>query len=185
MRAAMVRRISIMGLPACAEASERICRNLSKLEVVQNAGVVLLYACDHTEPDLVALAREDLPWKAAFPRVAGQGKLDFHIVTDPKTQFVEGAFGLREPDPKLCPMVDLADVGVVIAPGRAFSGDNGDRLGRGGGFYDRLLAGLSPDVWTIGVSFRCQIVEPLPIDSHDIPVKQLVTEAGVADCGNG
>ncbi|MEM9516424.1 MAG: 5-formyltetrahydrofolate cyclo-ligase [Actinomycetota bacterium] len=67
---------------------------------------------------------------------------------------------------------------VVIAPGLAFT-PAGARLGQGGGWYDRFLADVSPGCTTIGVCFREQVLDDLPIEPHDIAVDIVVTDRGV------
>lgn len=64
--------------------------------------------------------------------------------------------------------------GVVLAliPGRAFD-KLGNRLGRGGGTFDRLLADLECE--KIGIAFDCQIVEAIPAEPHDIPMNAIIT----------
>lgn len=64
---------------------------------------------------------------------------------------------------------------VVIVPGLAFT-RSGHRLGQGGGWYDRFLAGRRSDCVTIGVAFDLQIVETLPIDDHDVHLDHVVTD---------
>ena len=49
------------------------------------------------------------------------------------------------------------------------------RLGQGGGWYDRFLAGVGPDCVVIGVCFDEQLVDTLPSDPHDVPVTLIVT----------
>jgi len=66
---------------------------------------------------------------------------------------------------------------VVIVPGLAFT-PHGDRLGQGGGWYDRFLADVRPDCRTIGVGFAEQIVDTLPVEVHDIRLDHVVTESG-------
>ena len=66
---------------------------------------------------------------------------------------------------------------VVIVPGLAFTAA-GDRLGQGGGWYDRFLADVRPGCRTIGVGFVEQIVDTLPVEVHDIRLDHVVTEAG-------
>lgn len=75
-----------------------------------------------------------------------------------------------EPDP------DSLD--VVVVPGLAFT-HGGHRLGQGGGWYDRFLAGLPDRVVTIGVGFAEQVVVDLPLEPHDVPLDMIVTDAGV------
>lgn len=67
---------------------------------------------------------------------------------------------------------------VVVVPGLAFT-RAGDRLGQGGGWYDRFLAGTRGDCTTIGVGFDVQIVDRLPVEAHDVRLDHVVTESGV------
>lgn len=67
---------------------------------------------------------------------------------------------------------------VVIVPGLAFTAA-GDRLGQGGGWYDRFLAEVRDDCIAVGVCFVEQIVESLPVEPHDVAVDHVVTDQGV------
>jgi 5-formyltetrahydrofolate cyclo-ligase len=68
---------------------------------------------------------------------------------------------------------------VVIVPGLAFT-PAGDRLGQGGGWYDRLLSAVRPDCESVGVCFVEQLVDSLPVEAHDVAVDHVVTELGIA-----
>jgi 5-formyltetrahydrofolate cyclo-ligase len=68
---------------------------------------------------------------------------------------------------------------AVIVPGLAFTAA-GDRLGQGGGWYDRFLSQLRPDCVSIGVCFAEQLVDGLPVEPHDVAVDHVVTDRGVA-----
>ena len=70
-------------------------------------------------------------------------------------------------------MIDL-----VIVPGLGFS-NNGYRIGRGMGFYDRFLAQPEFIGLTCGLAFSEQIVENLPILDHDVPLSMLATDTGL------
>ena len=181
LRIAMARRIDGMGLPACAEASVRIRRSIQELPEVKGAGRLFLFACDNSEPDLLPLISDDGPWRTAFPLVAGPGRLQFYDVEDAARDFQRGAYDLREPGPDRGPEVLPEQGDVILAPGRAFAREDGGRLGRGGGFYDRFLAGAYGRATIVGVCFRCQVTDRLPMDSHDVPVSKIVTEAGVIE----
>jgi len=67
---------------------------------------------------------------------------------------------------------------VVVVPGLAFTAA-GERLGQGGGWYDRYLATVQPGCVTVGVCFEEQLVEALPIEPHDVRVDHVVTDRGV------
>ena len=66
----------------------------------------------------------------------------------------------------------VAEVNLAIIPGRAFT-RNGKRLGRGGGWYDRLLSQLKCPKW--GVAFACQIKKDIPTDEWDIRMNKIIS----------
>jgi len=59
----------------------------------------------------------------------------------------------------------------------------GYRLGYGGGFYDRTLAGL-PATKSIGFAFMGQMVDAMPTEAHDMSVEAVITENGIVLCGD-
>jgi 5-formyltetrahydrofolate cyclo-ligase len=67
---------------------------------------------------------------------------------------------------------------VILVPGVAFT-RAGQRLGRGGGYYDRLLSALPAKAVRLGVCFELQIVDELPSEPHDMRVDGVVTEREV------
>ena len=84
----------------------------------------------------------------------------------------QGAFGISEPDPRIAaPVTQYEEIDLAIIPGIAFT-IHGDRLGRGKGYYDRLLPLLHCP--TIGVGYPHQLVESLPSDDWDIPLSEIV-----------
>lgn len=82
-----------------------------------------------------------------------------------------GRFGILEPAPH-CPIFPVKQLDLVLAPGLGFSLAGG-RLGRGKGFYDRLLAGVSG--FKCGVAFDCQIAADLPMEPHDVRLNCILT----------
>ncbi len=73
------------------------------------------------------------------------------------------------------PPPDPSEIDVVIVPGTAFTRE-GDRLGQGGGWYDRFLTQVRPDCTTIGVGFAPQLVESLPVEPHDVRLTHVITD---------
>lgn len=102
-----------------------------------------------------------------YPRVKGD-TMEFYEITDPASQFTEGAYGIQEPklgQRKIYPK----DIDLMIVPAVAYN-DEGIRLGQGGGYYDRWLqsamsSGKYP--YTIGVCYDFQIYSALPVEKHD------------------
>ena len=86
---------------------------------------------------------------------------------------------IREPAFRSERVVQPNELDLVIVPGLAFTA-TGARLGRGGGFYDRLLAKLSPRTVRFGVCFSLQLVSELPLEPHDQLLDAVITEDGVA-----
>jgi len=93
-----------------------------------------------------------------------------------------GKYGIREPFPGLVAVSreELCNETVIwLVPGSGFDGA-GNRLGRGGGFYDRLLPGVCG--MKIGIAYTWQVVDSLPAAPHDIPVDAVVTPNGWLSC---
>ena len=76
-------------------------------------------------------------------------------------------------EPAEAEIVKSSEVAVWIVPGLAFT-IMGDRLGYGGGWYDRLLSGAAPDATVLGVAYPFQVVDSLPLEPHDIRVAAVV-----------
>jgi 5-formyltetrahydrofolate cyclo-ligase len=64
---------------------------------------------------------------------------------------------------------------LILVPGLAFSQDR-HRLGRGGGFFDRLLAGRAKQAFKLGVCFSFQLLDSIPTEAHDIVMDAIVTD---------
>ena len=92
-------------------------------------------------------------------------------VTDLATGMVAGKFGIREPAPASAE-IPLEDFHVILVPGVAFDW-RGHRLGRGRGFYDRLLAGAGGI--KCGVGYDCQLLPEIPADGRDVKVDFVFT----------
>lgn len=92
-----------------------------------------------------------------------------------------GIFGILEPKKKVVThpkhIVPLNEIRFVLVPGLAFD-RQGNRLGRGKGYYDRFLKKLPQGAVTVGLAFECQIFENVLVDSNDLPVQQVITENG-------
>lgn len=138
-------------------------------------GDVLAYAALADEVDLGPLL-EDLAaqGRLLLPRVVGE-TLDLVRITDLQAQLQPGRWGIREPVAALEAERDVAPV-VLWVPGRAFD-RRGGRLGRGGGFYDRLLAGRLSTARKVGVSRDVQMVERVPMAAHDVWMDGVCTES--------
>ena len=142
---------------------------------------VLLYSPLTGEPDLGALVDETMESerKFFFPRIEGNDIALYRQM--PGSRWVKGPFGLNEPDPNSWEQAAVAEIHMVLVPGLAFD-RGGGRLGRGKGFYDRLLGHPSLDapndssIIKVGVAWSWQLLESIPMENHDVRMDYLVTE---------
>ena len=117
----------------------------------------------HLEQALKKLGH-DIVW----PRVEGKN-LKF-LSADQASDFVLSSFGLLEPGPSATERVPSH----ILMPLLGFDGQ-GQRLGQGGGFYDRTLKRLGANVLAIGLSWDCQEVANIPVEAHDMPIAGVIT----------
>jgi len=92
-----------------------------------------------------------------------------------------GSYGILEPKTTCRKPVLLEHVDVVIVPGVGFD-RQGHRLGHGMGYYDKLLHQAPKNMVKIGLAFEQQMVDKIPVDTHDVRVAYIVTEHELIDC---
>lgn len=150
------------------EESKSVIENLTSDELWINAHRVLIYSSLWDEVDTSWLLRQYIHEKSiVLPTVVGDS-LELHEYVSQNTTVV-GAYGITESTGPI--VTDYDSIDLAIIPGRAFTPD-GCRLGRGKGYYDRLLPLLHCP--TIGICFSFQILENIPIDTHDIKVDKVI-----------
>lgn len=121
--------------------------------------------------------------RLALPKVNRHtNHLDLYWVEDPENQLAAGLWGIREPVVERCAKLVAPDeVEFALLPGVAFT-RSGARLGYGGGFYDKLFAGMAQRPILAAAAFALQLVEALPQEATDIKVGWIVTERETIDC---
>lgn len=165
------------------EADRYLFENLFASPVWKNAQAVLSYCSFRGEIDLSPIWEQArVEGKAyALPRTvtgAAEGRMIFQHVKN-EGDLVVGRYGLSEPS-SACPEVTDFERALCIVPGLAFDKE-GYRLGYGGGYYDRFLAG-HPTVIPVGLCYGACLCNRLPRDGHDIPVSYIFTERSVMAC---
>lgn len=125
------------------------------------------------EVDLSDLVARHPDHRWVYPKVDGD-HLTFHTVKNPAVELGAGAFGILEPIPALAE-ISIAQIDAFFCPGIAFD-PHGGRLGRGRGFYDRMLAMARPDALKVGVCFPNQIVPDTFPQPHDVHMDAVVSE---------
>lgn len=144
------------------------------LEIIKEdecCNTILLY---HSLPDeidtheLIGILHS-LGKTVLLPTIVGN-ELELHQYVDEMALSVSETFGIQESTGPL--FTDYSKIDLAVIPGVAFTPD-GNRLGRGKGFYDRLLPKLQCKL--IGLAFPFQIVDYIPCEEHDISVTQVIS----------
>lgn len=141
-------------------------------------GVVAGYWPIGSELDVrpVLTALIDQGWSCVLPAIVGADRPLVFRSWAPGNHLMPGPLAIHEPPPG----VPERDPDVILVPLVGFDA-GGWRLGYGGGFYDRTLAGLGPvPAW--GIAYRAQGFARLPRDPYDQPLDGIITEQGVLRC---
>ena len=158
------------------ESDDALFARFLSLPQVEAADTLLLYHGMGAEPDTARLfpALWARGKRLCLPRCLPGHGMEARLIR-PDSALVPHRLGMLEPGED-CPPVDRADIGLVLVPGLAFD-LSGGRLGQGGGFYDRWLAGFSG--FTAALCRAPLLLERLPAGGHDLPVALVLTEEGL------
>lgn len=157
---------------ACA--SELIVKLFKAVSGWESCRSILFFAPQSQEPDIWRLMGHALAAKktVALPSYdSASGEYGAAVVRSLTSDLKKGAFGIREPSED-CKPIPLADIDMILAPGMGFD-EGGRRLGRGKGFYDRILAQTTGII--VGLAFEWQMREKIPTEAHDLPMHRIVT----------
>lgn len=166
------------------DLSQRISARLLALERFRAARTVLAYLSFGSEFDTRALVDDVLAQGKTLllPRVdRATRRLVLHRVTNVTHDVAPGTWGILEPR-TTCAEAKLSDADWVLVPGVAFTA-NCERLGYGGGFYDRLISGnesaRTAQPTLVAAAFDPQIVAQLPTSATDRRVDFVITETAM------
>ena len=156
--------------------SALICRHILLSEAFRRARVIGGYVPLLREADVTQVLQETLACGKvlALPRCGCPPEMTLHRVTDLRC-LVHGPYGLLESAAEM-EIIAPDALDLLIVPLEGID-PRGRRLGKGGGYYDRLLA--QTDVLTIGTALTSQWAEHIPSDPWDVPLKSCVDEHGI------
>lgn len=140
-------------------------------------GTAAAYLALPDEVDVSSLFERLPGWRWVLPRVEGGGALAFRDRDVPRETH---RFGMEQPV-RQGAVTPTHEIDVFLVPGIAFDG-TGARVGRGAGYYDRLLAERRSDAVAVGVATDIKIIESVPVYDHDQRVDWLATESGIREC---
>lgn len=154
--------------------SRRILQKLSREPVFQKAERIAFYYGIAPEVETKPFLKKVLKNKKLYlPRVGPKRSLALAQVRSLSEDLKRGAYNIMEPK-AFCRKRPAARMDLIIVPGVAFD-KRGGRLGRGGGYYDRLLR-KAEKVVKIGLCFREQMMKKVPMDARDVRVDRVITD---------
>ena len=156
-----------------------ICAKIRSLSVYRETECAAFFVAWGAEPDLSELFCEK---RAFLPRFSAELEgYEMVEITDWEKDLLPGKYGIPEPRPEL-PAAEpefIREEMLFMVPAVACT-PAGIRLGRGGGFYDRLLAGVKKA--PVAVVYSCQIAPVIPRAGHDYPMGIVLTEKNLWYC---
>jgi len=168
----------------CAQKSKKAFKNLISLPQFQRASVIMMYLTMPNEIDTsdAVLYAWQQKKTVVVPRISWQQRHMIPVeINSLEKGFSTEVAGLRNPI-KGQP-IPFEDIDLVVTPGLGFD-KRGNRLARGGAYYDRFFANKKLIACKCGFAFSEQVVESIPVQQHDMPVDILVTDEEITDFRN-
>ena len=171
LRKAIRIRLASLPLETREQKSAAICHAVALTPEWRAARSVAFFSSLAGEPNV------DLLWAVlgertvCYPRISGE-ELIFIRVPSREALLESARWNLLEPPHRDEHVVPLDGIDLFLVPGLAFTAD-GHRMGRGKGYYDRLMANPAFRAPAFGVCFGEQLVAHLPMEDHDIPVSRV------------
>ena len=161
------------------EQSRRACHRLTQMPEFQNASTIMLYMPIQNEADCMPMA--DQAWKdgktVLIPKINHPHRTMAAVrYNSPGTAMRQDQYGIREPIEAQVQPVENID--LIVIPALACD-RSGNRLGRGGGFYDRFLAQPAMKAITCSLVFDQQLLDNVPVETNDWPIDIVVTDKTV------
>jgi len=179
-------RESRAALPATvvASLSRRVQERVLASICYRNAATVVLYAPkDHEVETAAVFAQTRVSGRrVVYPRIVTETNRLALVPVDDLAELRPGRYGLLEPSgTEIVPAAELGPA-LICVPGLGFS-RTGGRLGRGGGYYDGLLAVVGPQVVSAGLAYSFQLLDRIPQSPGDRQINIIVTESALHSAG--
>ncbi len=158
------------------EKSRKACQNLLSTPQFQNASTIMMYLSLSHETDTseAILSAWQLGKTVAVPKISWEQRHMIPVVINSlETGFSTETLGLRNPIAGV--PVPFEEIDLVVTPGLGFD-KKGNRLGRGGSYYDRFFANPELNAKKCGFAFDEQLIDAIPVSEHDVSVDFLVTD---------
>lgn len=178
IRKAIRQKRRLLTLDEQQQAAEQLCEQVLSHPKIKQAQTIALFLSFDGEIDTSPLITQ--LW-ALNKQVCLPVLHPFHrhhllfLRYDPTTQLVKNRFNIFEPPLNVNNIIPISDIDIIFTPLVAFD-EFGQRLGMGGGFYDRTLENWQQQsFYPMGLAHICQQVKPLPSADWDIPLPEIIT----------
>lgn len=179
LRQQLLRRLRTQPIAKRLIKSIAIRDALRRTTFYRRAKVIMCYVAVDGEVETRPILRQILRdgKKVAVPvTLTGKKKLVAALIQDVDRDLrVKGPFGIPQPPEDGRRVIPLKKLSLILVPGVAFD-KKGERLGRGGGYFDRFLSLVPPKIPRLGLAFRFQVVGKIPSEEHDQPVLKVITD---------
>lgn len=176
LRSAMRQRRAALSQSEQARAAAAVRQRLRAMPPYRDAACVMAYAAVRGELSVWDVIGDILAsgHTLAMPRCEGPGRMTARRVTD-RAQLVPGTYGVPEPGAD-CAIVPPGEIGLILVPGTAFD-RRMNRIGQGGGYYDRFL--VETRALRVGICHDFALLARVPVRSHDAAMDMVVTPSGI------
>ena len=178
IRKDMAKKLERFSKSEIIEKTRRIEERLFEFANFLEAKVVLLYMHTNGEVvtnDIIKRCFESNKIVALPAFDTAKHTMQLMRVDNLDSDLKPGPRGVPEPDPDYCKIVPIDRIDIAIIPGIAFD-EKGARIGSGKGYYDRLIPKLSITTRKVALALESQIIQQVPVESHDKHVDIVITE---------
>jgi 5-formyltetrahydrofolate cyclo-ligase len=155
---------------------------LTGLREYKESKTVLLFASFNSEVDTSGIIDDALQRgkRVVLPKVDTEKKILALYSIKTRTELKPGFKGIPEPESLPEREISPEEIDFILVPGVAFD-EHGGRLGYGGGYYDKLLGSLNQKPHLVAIAFEEQIIERVPVSTHDIRIPKIVTDRRIIE----
>jgi 5-formyltetrahydrofolate cyclo-ligase len=156
-----------------------VAAHLFSWEIYRSSKVLFCFVSFRSEINTFPIIEQSFKLKkeVSVPKVnLSTGEMHAFLIEDLDFSLEPGYYGILEPV-TACRELDYHRLELIITPGLAFT-LQGERLGYGGGFYDRFMGRHSQTI-SCALTYNRLILSELPVKEHDLPVDYVITESGV------
>jgi len=178
LRQKMIEKRQSTSYSEIATKSEQIKKRLFELDVFKKAKTIMFYVGKEDEVQTKDMLLESMKMGkiVSVPYIeSGNREMCASLLKDFDRDLVKGEYGILFPKKESYRPINASRLDLIIVPGVCFD-KNGNRIGRGGGYYDHFLKSVSRKAILIGLAFDFQVVDKVEHNEKDVPMHMIITE---------